>query len=273
MRIILSGSGSFIALAVVEACRSSTIEYLTFRHDQDITGIIEAGDCLINFAIDPRYRNGDYHENCDRDLTVARLAARAGAHFVMLSTRRVYPAKSRWNAMESVASTGDETFYGRNKAISEKAVQEACDGKAGIFRLSNVFGYEYSFPSPRRSFLGQLLFALKQHDKIFFDMHPATRRDFLPIEICASFLVARAIDSTAGIYNLGTGLAIPCGDFAGWIMDGFGSGELVCNPMVVRDEFFLNVDKWRSQFGLSIDNATIRNYGIMLGRRLQCEKY
>ncbi len=166
----------------------------------------------------------------DRDLQAARAAARTGARFLMLSTRRVYGDQQRWNASESSYVAGDETAYGRNKARSEKAVQAACDGNAAIFRLSNIFGYEYSAPAPRRSFLGQLLHALKHQDRIFFDMHPETRRDFLPVESCAGHLVARAMDGTTGIYNLGSGFAVPCGDFAKWIMEGFGGGELIASP-------------------------------------------
>ena len=273
MRIILSGSGSFIARAVAQACRSRGADYLGLRHDDPIDGKAGADDCVINFALDPQYRSGEYHEEQDRDLAAARAATRAGAHFLMLSTRRVYPAAVRWRAAEATDATGDETAYGRNKARTEKAVRETCGDAAAIFRLSNIFGYEYNHPVPRRSFLGQMLYALKLQNTIFFDMHPDTRRDFLPVEICAGLLVDRALDRSAGTFNLGGGFPIPCGDLAEWIMQGFGGGKLVSDPAIVRDEFFLSMEKWRAHFGpLPIDVATLQNYCFELGERLKCEK-
>ncbi len=58
MRIILAGSGSFIARAVADICRASRIDVLPLRHDQDIREVLRAGDCLMNFAIAPPYRTG-----------------------------------------------------------------------------------------------------------------------------------------------------------------------------------------------------------------------
>jgi nucleoside-diphosphate-sugar epimerase len=203
---------------------------------------------------------------------MARAAAAAGAHNTMLSTRKVYSAEDRWGATEETPAEGDETAYGRNKALTEKAVRAACGERLGIFRLSNVFGYEYSHPVPRRSFLGQLLFSLKQKNVIFFDMHPSTQRDFIPVETCARLLAARAAEGYAGTLNLGSGFAIPCGDLASWVMEGFGGGELICDPMQVRDEFFLNMDQWRSRFPLAVSEAELRDYCVALGRRLKCEK-
>lgn len=191
---------------------------------------------------------------------------------IMLSTRRVYPADRRWNAVEEGPEQGDETPYGRNKAISEQAVLDASDGKAGIFRMSNIFGYEYSASSPRRSFLGILLASLKQKNTIFFDMSAATKRDFLPVEICASQLLERALDRSAGLYNLGAGFATRCGDLAKWIREGYGGGELVCDPDIVKDEFHLNMDKWRANFVLPLNENILRDYCVGLGWRLKCEK-
>lgn len=272
MRIVISGSGSFIARAVADACRTSGITHLALRHDEALEPALRPDDCVINFAIAPAYRSGPYTEECDHDLRTARMATKAGAGFIMVSTRRVYGPQSRWNAAEDDEAEGDETAYGRNKARTEKSVREVCGGKAGIFRLANIFGYEYTHPSPRRSFLGQLLHTLKQQNKVFFDMHPATRRDFIPVELCADMLVARAADRTSGTFNLGSGFAVTCGELAGWIMEGFGGGALVCDPMIVRDEFFLNMQQWRSRFTLSVDETAIRDYCIGLGKRLQCEK-
>lgn len=272
MRVVLSGSSSFIARAIADAASSRGLACVGLSHDTPLADVLRPGDSLINCAIAPAYRNQPYNLADDRDCQAARAAARAGSHFMMLSTRRVYEAEARWNAHEGRGDKGDETAYGCNKARSEAAVQEALAGRAGIFRLSNVFGYEYDRNRPRRSFLGLLLGSLKQKNTIFFDMNAATRRDFLPVETCAGLLLDRALDRTSGTWNLGSGVALACGDLADWIREGFGGGELVCDPDLVRDEFFLSMDKWRTHFPLPTNNETLREYCIGLGRRLKCEQ-
>ena len=272
MRIIIVGSGSFIARAVTRELENLGHNPVLLRHDASLSGMLDAGDCLINFALTPGYRSGPYVEDEDCDRRAARAAAAAGAHFMMLSTRRVYAAESRWNAIEAKGAQGDATAYGRNKAITEHAVLEMCGDNAGVFRLSNVIGYEYGHVPQRHSFLGILLASLIQKNTIYFDMHPDTRRDFLPVEIAAAALAARAIEKTAGIYNLGAGFGLGCGELADWIRAGYGGGELVCDPMIVHDEFYLNMDKWRSQFDFVLDRRLLQNYCTTLGRRLKCEK-
>ena len=270
MRIVIAGSGSFIARAIAAEAAGRALPVLGLRHDAALEGVIGPGDCLINFALDPRYKTGPYEADADCDLRAARAAAAAGARFVMLSTRRVYGPGYRWNAVEGMGAGGDETAYGRNKARSEGAITDLPG--ASIFRLSNIFGYEYDQTQPRGSFLGLLLASLKQKHTIFFDMHPDTQRDFLPVEQAAKLILDRVQDGSTGVYNLGSGNPLRCGSLAQWILDGFGGGELVWTSPAIKDEFFLNMDKWRGQFALPVDEDTIKDYCMALGRRLQCEK-
>ena len=269
-RIILLGGSSFIARAVADACRARALEPVILPHRAALDGL-RPRDCLINFSIAPAYREGaDPAPDCD--LQAAQAAHRAGAGFVMLSTRRVYGPDERWQAREDQPALGDETAYGRNKARTEGAVQEAMEGRAGIFRLSNVFGYEYDRARPRRSFLGILLGSLKGKNTIYFDMSAQTRRDFLPVEICAGLLLDRALDRAAGTWNLGSGIGLPCGDMADGIREGFGGGDLVCNPDVVRDEFCLSMDKWLAHYPLPVTREGLYEYCTGLGWRLKCEQ-
>jgi nucleoside-diphosphate-sugar epimerase len=273
MRIVLAGSGSFIARAIAAAAASRGLDWLGLPHDAPLDGILRPDDTLINCAIAPTFRSQPYDPGTDQDLKAARAAARAQAHFVMLSSRLVYDPAARWLAREGHGDGGGDTAYGRNKARSEIAVQQALDGRAGIFRLSNICGYEYDRERPRRSFFGLLLGSLKQKNTIFFDMNAATRRDFLPVETCAALLLDRAQDRTGGTWNMGSGMALACGDVAGWICEGFGSGELVCDPDVVRDEFLLSMEKWQAaHFPLPANKQALRDYCIGLGRRLKCEQ-
>jgi dTDP-4-dehydrorhamnose reductase/UDP-glucose 4-epimerase len=271
MRIVLVGKGSFIARAIAHAARSRGVNWIALPHDAPLEDL-KPSDCVINLSLHPKYRSTHYTPETDCDLQVAVAVQRTKARFIMLSTRRVYAPDSRWGAIEDKGATGDETSYGQNKARTEKAVMEALSGKAGIFRLSNIFGYEYDATLPRKSFFGLMLTSLKRENTIFFDMHPDTRRDFLPVELTAGLLLDRALECTEGIYNLGCGFALPCGDLANWVREGYGGGEIVCSPMTIRDEFFLNMNRWRGRFELPLDEGVLREYCIGLGRRLRCEK-
>lgn len=267
MRIALVGKNSFIATSVASEARRRgfMVEALSHNAWQDMRDV----DIVINFSLHPNYRVGPYNAVGDQDVLVAQRANEVGALFVMLSTRRVYGADARWNASEDMAADGDESAYGRNKAISEKAVWRITGGKAAIYRLSNVFGFELG----RRSFLGQMLTRLREKNEISFDMHPDTRRDFLPVETVSRALLDRAQERTLGVFNLGSGYGTPCGAVAQWVMNGYGSGHLVHGEALLHDEFFLNMDKWRTAFGPLKQETSLEDYCTQLGRRLKCEKY
>lgn len=274
MRIVLVGYRSFVARHVGHVARSRNIDYLALPHDAPLEHTLRSTDAVINFALDPAYRLGPYAQDKDYDLFIARAAQRVGASFVMLSTRRVYGPDTRWDAVETYSAGGDETAYGRNKAHSEAAIMAENTGRACIFRLSNIIGYEYNPGQMRSTFLGLLLTSLKSQNKIFFDMHPDTRRDFLPVETCAQAIVSRISGGPPnGIFNLGCGFPTRCGDLANWVMEGFGGGELIYDPPAVKDEFFLNMNKWRADHDLPFTSQALHDYCVDLGKRLQCEKF
>ncbi len=274
MRLVIVGCRSFIAQHVIREAEASGIEVLELPHDADISGAIRRHDTVVNFALNPASKKQAYDEALDCDLKAARAAARAGARFAMLSTRKVYPEAVLWNAPETAPCSGDGSHYGRNKAESEARILGLPGLSAAVFRLVNICGYEYRPSHPRPSFFGQMQGSLKTSGTIRFDMHPSTRRDFLPVESCARALVTACIRQVEGVYNLGSGFAVPCGDIAAWIMEGFGSGRLVVEPPVVRDEFYLNMDKWTAVFGCCpLRQDELRTYCIGVGRRLSCEKF
>lgn len=267
MRIALIGKNSFIATSVASEARDRGLEIKPLSHDA--WGSMRDIDVAINFSLHPNYRTGPYNADEDQDVLVAKRANEIGAFFIMLSTRRVYGADSRWGATEDMPAEGDESAYGRNKARTEKAVWKATGGKATILRLSNIFGFEVG----RRSFLGQILTRLRAKGEICFDMHPDTRRDFLPVETVSSALLDRSQTLVPGVFNLGSGRGTPCGDIAQWVMKGYGGGKLVHDRASLHDEFFLNMDKWQAAFGPLEQKAPLENYCTQLGRRLKCEEF
>jgi nucleoside-diphosphate-sugar epimerase len=269
MRLLLIGAGSFIAKNVAQAATQAKMDVVLASHDAPLAQFAGQVDAVVNFAISPRLSQEAYAVDNDFDLRAAIVAAAWSVPLVMLSTRRVYGANQRWNAVEASTVYGDETLYGRNKAISEKAVLEASGGRCLILRLSNIFGFEFGMRTQRRNFFATLLRTLYEENTIFFDMHPGTRRDFLPAEDCAAQIVHGVAHGAQGIFNLGSGFAVPCEAIATWVMEGFGSGRLIVTQDDIRDEFFLNMDKWHDFSPFALEQHRLRQAVVALGHRLK----
>jgi nucleoside-diphosphate-sugar epimerase len=269
MRVVVVGRTSFLAGHIVAAARAEGLDTVLAGHADDLAAVIRGARAVVNCAITAEFRTAPYRAEDDFDLTVARMAHAAGAHATLLSTRRVYPRQARWNAVEEAPAGGDETLYGRNKAQSEAAVRAATGGACTIFRLSNIFGMEHQ--EGRRTFMAAMLASLRREGSIHFDMDPASRRDFLPVEVMAATIARHLRDPAHGIFNLGCGFPVSCGDMAAWLMEGFGGGRLVAEGPV-RDEFFLNMDRTRTRFGFEMDPARLRQRCVAIGQALACEK-
>jgi dTDP-4-dehydrorhamnose reductase/UDP-glucose 4-epimerase len=272
MRLALIGAGSFIARQVLRVVQSSifeSIEAFPVPHGADLDRHIAGADVIVNFALSPEFLTSPYTEQNDADLKAARAAQRAGARFIMLSTRRVYPPSERWGAGEECVALGDETLYGRNKAASERFVRDCTNGTSVILRLSNIIGFEYERERLRRTFMAMALRSLQTVGKISFDMSPAVRRDFLPVEICAERIVQAASNNRAGIFNLGAGFPLACGDIAEAVIRGFGRGDLDITKSEDRDAFYLDTAKWNSIFPTRFTKSDLINYCENLGRRLR----
>jgi nucleoside-diphosphate-sugar epimerase len=267
-RLVLVGARSFIAGHVAAAAAAAGVPLDAAAHDSGLADL-EAGDVVVNFGVSPLCRSRAYDPASDNDLRVARLAGAAGARFVLLSTRKVYGGDACWGATEASPARGDGSRYGDNKALAEQAVLAAVPG-ALILRLANIFGQEYLPEQPRGTFMGQMLAGLKKKNTITFDMAAATRRDFLPVERCASAILEAVMAGASGILNLGSGVPTPCGAIADWVMTGYGSGRLAILRDEVRDEFFLDMTKWRKK-GLCppITAEDLQTYCMELGRRLR----
>ncbi|MDR3414428.1 MAG: SDR family oxidoreductase [Formivibrio sp.] len=269
-RLVLVGAGSFIARHVYDKAIAEGLAVIGVSHDADLGAVILPDDIVVNFGVTPSYMTAAYTEENDFDLRVARCAHAAKARFVAISTRKVYSAEHRWSATEPTGGTGDGSFYGANKAISERAIAELIGPKLLILRLSNIFGFEFRYAPQRCTFLSRMLSDLREKNSIFFDMAPQSQRDFLPVERCASMIIAAISRGLSGIYNVGCGFPIACGSVAQWVMEGFGGGRLVVSNHEIRDEFFLDMTKWReSGLPLNISPDELHSYCIALGRILR----
>ena len=267
IRLVVPGASGFIGSRIIGAASGRiSAAPLSGRQDADIP--MTADDVVITCALHPLYRSQDYDPTYDLERTAAEAAARVGARVIMLSTRRVYPAESRWGARETDLATGDETPYGRNKARTEAHLIDTLGDRVCILRLSNVFGFEYQAgATARASFFGLLLSRLKAQDEVYLDVGPETRRDFVPAEWVAEAVVEAALAGAAGVFNIGGGTPLACGEIARQVIAGYGRGSLHCAEDA-RDEFYLDTSKWVREFGRKgsardiLDTA--RQHGIYL---------
>jgi dTDP-4-dehydrorhamnose reductase/UDP-glucose 4-epimerase len=132
-----------------------------------------------------------------------------------------------------------------------------------------VFGYERI--AGRRTFLAQALERLELDGEIRYDMSPFVIRDFLPVAIFASLLGQIAQAPPGGILNLGSGIGLPTGRLALWILEGFGRGRLVITSPREHDAFVLDPTRLQHLYGVPCPLAELRRTCLEIGRRLAAE--
>ena len=73
-----------------------------------------------------------------------------------------------------------------------------------------------------------------------------------------------------GIYNLGAGFGISCGQVAQWLIEGYGAGRLVVTDPVPKSQFQLDMGKARADYGLSqVTAAMLREDCLQCGAQLR----
>ena len=264
MSVVVVGKNSFIGQHLQEtpACKSWT--FLTHEEALAAQETLRSVDILINCAFSPKLYDGEYQPEEDIDSRLAEIIKESDTHYVMLSSRMVYGEQEH---VSEQTEPSPATPYGRNKLQIEQQLTDILgDGRLCILRCTNIFGFEYG----RRFFFGQMLTTLKEKDKIVFDMAPATKKDFLPVDVLCATLTRITERKIAGIYNAGSGIATTCGDVAGWVIEGYGQGILEVTDETVKGQFFMDVSKITQALELpAVSEDQIRQACVALGRRLK----
>jgi dTDP-4-dehydrorhamnose reductase/UDP-glucose 4-epimerase len=73
------------------------------------------------------------------------------------------------------------------------------------------------------------------------------------------------------VLNVGSGIALPTGRLALWVLEGYGRGELVIEAPREHDAFVLDVTRLRSLYGPPCTYEELRTSCLELGRRLASE--
>jgi nucleoside-diphosphate-sugar epimerase len=274
MNVLVIGHSSFIAQHLKQHPIAKEWDYISYKGFEKAPEWNQNPSCVINLALDSAVRQGQYS---DLDLKIGKKAQKLGAHFIALSTRAVYGTSDKFNVFTEKSPFLEHcTPYGQAKRqIEEDLLKNLDNKKLTILRPSNIFGFEYQTDQPRKSFFGQMLYDLKNNSEINFNMSPATHRDFLPVEEFVDIIVEIANDPKSGIFNVGSSIGTPCGDIAGWVMEGYRQGALkIKKGSETTDGFIINSQKLLSSYPLSItcpDKGVIQRACLTIGEKLRQE--
>ena len=266
-RVLLVGRNSFLARSYLASLPKSDLGRLVVVGHGAIerSDLFEGIGCIVNFARHPLAASDGYDiDRMDVDLRLARRIAKREIAYVMLSSRKVYAPSGE--PLSEAAATHPSDAYGRYKLAVEHALRDLLGDRLTVLRLANIFGYEL-IPG-RRTFAAMLLDRLAREGRIHYDMSPFVERDFLPATSFARILAAILEAPPGGCLNVGSGIALPTGRLALWILEGFGRGELVIESIEERDAFVLDVGRLKTLYGDPCSYADLREACIGVGRRL-----
>ena len=131
-------------------------------------------------------------------------------------------------------------------------------------RLANIFGFEPG----RAGFMGRMIDGLLATGEIRFDMSPFTRRDFLPVDLAGQMIARLLAQPPGGVVNVGSGVGLPTGQLALWVIEAYGRGRLVIDDPAERDSFVLDTGRCNALTGLSCPLQRLRDAAAAVGRRL-----
>lgn len=265
-RILVVGRHSFLAQHVLETLSSEQVQAVG-HDDVERPDLLDGIDCVVNFARHPMASRDPYPLELDTDLRLARRIGHADIAYIMLSSRKVYAPGA--GPLAENAPTGPGDAYGRNKLAVEQALRGVLGERLTVLRLANIFGYERT--SGRNTFVSISLERLARQGHIHYGMSPFVERDFLPVDTFAQTLARIAAAPPGGILNVGSGIGLPCGRLALWILEGFGRGELVIGSTEEKDAFVLDIKRLEDLYGRPCVFEDLREACVAIGRRLAVE--
>jgi nucleoside-diphosphate-sugar epimerase len=266
MTVVAVGSTSFMARAVREHPAAAGWRFLRHGEALERENWIDGASCVVNFALDPRVREGIVTDENNLDAKLARriTARRPELPYIMLSSRMVYGHPGLLRETQACAPV---TAYGEGKLAIERSVADIlAPERLTVLRIANVFGFE----PDRKSFFGMALTRLRDEGRIVYDMSPLVRRDFLSVERLAAALITICTAPAPGVFNLGSGVGLPVGAIAEDLIAGYGSGRLEVIAFARGDHFTMDMTKTTAQWGFApMTEDQIRDEIVSCGRRLK----
>ncbi len=269
MKVAVVGPNSFIARALQAREETAAWHFVGWRQALEEDAWLQGVDCLINCAFDDALKREPYSTSRDIDLLLAeRLQRHPDTRYLMLSSRMAYGPAAADGRLVETQKCAPTNLYGAAKLQSEQAITALLQERLTVLRLSNVCGYELE--PGRRSFFAMASRSLVEDDRIVLDMSPFIERDFLPVEVLASWLPRIVERLQSGLYNLGAGQGTPTGRVAQWLIEGYGSGQLLATDLREHDGFWLDMQRTSEAFGIDgVAQEFFRQYCRALGASLR----
>ena len=266
-RILVVGRHSFLARHFLEALAPA--EVLAVGHEEiERPDLFDDIGCVVNFCRHPMAASDAYRpEQMDLDLRLARRIGGRDIAYVMLSSRKVYAPSDA--PLSETSPTVPSDPYGRHKLAVEHALRDLLGDRLTVLRLANVFGYERA--QGRRTFVAMSLDSLAREGRIRYAMSPFVERDFLPVVAFADVLAKVVRAPPGGMLNVGSGIGLPAGRLALWILEGFGRGELVISSTEEKDGFVLDIARLAGLYGRPCTLGALRDACLAIGRRLAAD--
>jgi UDP-glucose 4-epimerase len=260
------GRHSFLAQHTMAALNPA--ETLATSHTEiDRPDFLDGIGCIVNFARHPMAASDACPLDETPDLRLARRIGKRDIAYVMLSSRKVYAQGE--GPLPETAATGPSDAYGRNKLAVEDALRDLLGERLTVLRLANIFGYERT--PGRTTFVSLSLDRLARDGRIHYAMSPFVERDFLPVSAFAQVLARLVEAPPGGILNVGSGIGLPTGRLALWILEGFGRGALVIESIEEKDPFVLDVGRLTSLYGRPCSLADLRDSCLAIGSHLAAD--
>jgi len=269
MTIAVVGHNSFIARALHQQPRAATWRFLSAAEAEASDAWLEGVEVVLNCAFDPQLKLGPYTAERDIDLRLAqRLVERPGVRYLMLSSRLVYGPAEHDGRLTERDLPQPISRYGAAKWQTEQALHALLGERLTILRLSNICGLEVA--PGRQNFFAIAQRSLLNEGRIVLDMSPFVERDFLPVDVLASWLPQVVAQLLPGVFNIGAGRGTPTGRIAQWLIEGFGRGELLVSQLREYDPFWLDISAAVAAFDIpGVGQAQLRDYCRGLGTRLR----
>jgi dTDP-4-dehydrorhamnose reductase/UDP-glucose 4-epimerase len=266
-RVLMVGRRSFLAQHALQALAPE--EPLAVGHDAiERPDLLDGIGCVVNFCRQPLTASDACGlEQTDADLRLARRIGDRDITYVMLSSRKVYAPGDA--SLPETSPTGPRDLYGRQKLAVEHALRDLLGDRLTVLRLANIFGYERT--PGRRTFVAMSLDSLAREGRIRYAMSPFVERDFLPAAAFARMLACVVRAPPGGVLNVGSGISLPAGRLALWILEGFGRGELVISSIEEKDAFVLDITRLTNLYGSPCSLAALRDACLAIGRRLAAD--
>ena len=168
-------------------------------------------DLIINFCIQPEHFTRKLSESEMIDVQIAKSIVKSETKFVFLSSRKVYGSCNELKEYKETDDLKPYDFYSENKAAIEKKLTELIPDNLIILRTGNIIGEPVSRKN-YKTFVGWLEKELEENGKVSCTFLPDTKKDFITRDYFQEIVVSVIKNNEAGIYNVGSGFALPIKD-------------------------------------------------------------